>query len=379
MVAWSLLVVAIMGARSGVETRHARAVELVQQLGSEKYRDREKAAVALLAMGFNARQAVLDGTKSTDSEIQERCRKLFPQVWRAGLDARVAEFANGPKKGRVEGLPGIASWMQIAGDSPESRTMYATMVMNHAEKLIDLELKPETRATIYLDFVREHYQRTITVRPLPRDPSIGPADPDTLLFLFLGGEGPPRPSTAVGIGSAQTYTFINNKPFADKLRENEAYRRLFAAWLARERYSLTLRRGIDIAAQNKVTEVIPSLLSIARDPGNVAYVRATALLGLGEVGNRATIKELEPFFNDKLQVANVMVNGQRGTVEIRDLALAASVRLTGQAYTDFGFERKPPPSALTMSYTYFAFGSDEKRQQALTKWAEWSKANLNKK
>ena len=60
------------------------------------------------------------------------------------------------------------------------------------------------------------------------------------------------------------------------------------------------------------------------------------------------------------------------------VALGAAVQAVGQNLADFGFERKIPAGVLTTSYTYYAFGTDAKRDAAHKKWAEWTKANLKK-
>ena len=69
-----------------------RAEELVARLGAPSYRDREKAARELVDIGYPAKDAVLAGKKSADSEISDRCAKLYPVIWRADLEKRVQAF-----------------------------------------------------------------------------------------------------------------------------------------------------------------------------------------------------------------------------------------------------------------------------------------------
>ncbi|HKA07476.1 MAG TPA: hypothetical protein VKD71_09480, partial [Gemmataceae bacterium] len=100
-----------------------------------------------------------------------------------------------------------------------------------------------------------------------------------------------------------------------------------------------------------------------------------------KLGTKDNIKDLEPFLKDKLQIAAVVVNGERGSVQMRDVAMGAAVCLAGENPSDFGFERRPPPGLAPMSitsYTFYAFGTDEKREAAHQKWKEWATANLKK-
>jgi hypothetical protein len=109
------------------------------------------------------------------------------------------------------------------------------------------------------------------------------------------------------------------------------------------------------------------------------YVRALALVGFGKLGTKEDIPALDKALADKTQIAVVTVNGVRGTVQMRDVALGAAVQLAGQDVADFGFERRLPTNVVsTTSYTYFAFGTDDKREAAHVKWKEWVKANLKK-
>src|SRR5687768_14036709 len=106
---------------------HRRAEALVAQLGDPDYRDREKAAKGLLAIGYPARDAVLAGQQSPDQEISERCRKLYPAIWRQDLDKRTAKFLDDPAAAGPADLPGAARWLKLAGDDRPSREQFVEM------------------------------------------------------------------------------------------------------------------------------------------------------------------------------------------------------------------------------------------------------------
>ena len=88
-----------------------------------------------------------------------------------------------------------------------------------------------------------------------------------------------RPGTVLpGTSSTYYYQFLNSAYLPGKFSD-EPMRKLYAAWLERERYSVVLRRAIDIGAQNGVKECDPTVLKIAADEGTIPIVRAMALLG----------------------------------------------------------------------------------------------------
>src|SRR6476469_7692730 len=74
-----------------------RAEALVGHLGDRDYRERGRAAKECLGFGYPAKDAVLAGQTSADGEISERCRKLYPAIWRHDLEKRVQKFLDDPK------------------------------------------------------------------------------------------------------------------------------------------------------------------------------------------------------------------------------------------------------------------------------------------
>jgi hypothetical protein len=124
----SLLVLALVqGAAQGAPTDDSdlkkRAQCLVAQLGDKDYRERERAAKELLDVGFVARDAVFAGRSNPDGEISERCRKLYPAIWRHELGKRVQKFLDNPQAPIADDLPGASRWLKIAGVSEESRRL----------------------------------------------------------------------------------------------------------------------------------------------------------------------------------------------------------------------------------------------------------------
>ncbi|HKB01147.1 MAG TPA: hypothetical protein VKD90_02960 [Gemmataceae bacterium] len=360
-----------------------KAEALVAQLGDPDFRDRERAGKALIELGYAAREAVLAGQKSSDHEISERCKKLYPIIWRIDLEKRVQKFLDNPGGPIPDGLPWATRWVAIAGGGKESRELYAAMVKANPEQLQEVELHPDRLAQVLVDLMRNVYSRIYTRVPgTPTSERPTATEAEVLMFLFLGAAGEARPTLIPGISSTHYYQFLNSPALTARLAgrpAGEPLRRLYAAWLEKERYTIVLRRGIDIAAQHGVQECAPVALKIASDPRTIITVRATALIGFSKLGTKDQIKDLAPFLADKTQIARVTVNGELGSVQMRDVALGAAVQLAGQNMTEFGFERRPPSGALALSsYTYYAFGTDEKREAAQQKWKEWAEKNLKK-
>lgn len=363
------------------EALKTRATELVAKLGDSSFRVREQAATALLEIGYPAREAILHGQKSADLEISERCKKLYPAIWQRDLDKRIAKFLVAKEGAIPDDLPGAKRWIDVVGDSADSRTLYAQMVRVHSEILLKVELRPELTKNEYYEFVRTMYPRLT--------PAVPPAgirgnvvnEADVSLFLFLGSQTGVRPTTlTAGVSSTYFTQFLNASVLQEKLGTSVALRKLFAGWLANERYTITLRRGIDIAGQVKARECIPAILKTADDGTTTVFVRAMAILAFSKLGTKEDLAVLEPFMKEKTVVSPnvILVGTERGSVQIRDVALGAAVQAMGLNLADYGFERKIPAGITTTSYTYYAFASDEKRDAAQKKFADWVKAKIKK-
>lgn len=350
--------------------------ELIAKLGHRDYKVREQASKRLLEIGPVASDAIKAAQNSVDSEISDRCLKLYPMLWSVGLEKRLQAFVRSEGMKNSEELPLVKKWFDIVGDSKASRELYANMLRMNSSLVKTAEEHPERIPTILGDYAKSIYVRSGVATVVQPTGLTGEAE--VSLFLFLGAIGDVRRFNLPGISSAHYYQFINSE-WLSKSLSNESpipeTRVLFAKWLEKERYTTVMRRAIEIAAQHKLTECVAPLLKIAKDANTTPYVRATALLGLSRFGGKSTIKDLEPFFDDKIQIATVMVNNVRGNVQLRDVALGTALHLAGQSPKDFGFERESPNlGQLPPSYAYYAFSSDEKREAAHQKWREWAKA-----
>ena len=62
-------------------------------------------------------------------------------------------------------------------------------------------------------------------------------------------------------------------------------------------------------------------------------------------------------------------------IQIRDVALAVSVILSGQKLDDYGFVDQFPHNGTGYTYTRCYFPDDDARKAALDRWKEWRAKN----
>lgn len=379
---YAVLFLACLPAAPDPDVRLKKEIDaLVQTLGHRDYKLREQAGRQLLEIGAPAAEAIKAGQASPDSEISDRCKKLYPQIWTLALEKRLVKFIKATGAKDSDDLPFAKTWLEIAGDATAGRELYANMVRAHADRLRDAEARPDRVPAILAEFAKGVYTKNLATGAVPR-PGSAIGEPDVALFLFLGAVGDVRRTVTPGMSSTHATQFLNSEWLAKALggdAPNKPARALFAKWLEKERYSIVMRRGMDLAAVHKVTECVPIILKIAADTNTTALVRATALLGFSRLGTKDNLKDLEPFLKDTGMVTTVGVaGGLRTTIQTRDVALGAALLMTGQSPKEFGFEREAPTATTMTSYTYYGFSDDDKRDAAHAKWKEWAAANLKK-
>ena len=329
-------------------------------------------------LGGAAVDALRDGLKSPDTEISERCRKLLPQAIEARLQAKIEQFLSKQDSPIPDDLPGLKRWIEIVGNNKDAKQLYARMVKEHRGILLDIDQNPDEAAKRFQAFCQDVFNRA-------RGPAAAPgiikdvaSESEILLFLFLGADPNCRKTsdkaatTTIALAHANVFmnsTFLNGA--LSGAESSEAMKKLFLGWLETERYPILVRRGFMIAANANMKEAVPVAIKVAADQNSTPATRSYALLGVSKMVGAEHVKLFKPLFEDKTVVGRTALNGQAMTVEMRDIALAIAVQATGQKTIDYGYDRLKPNLPTAISYSYYAT-TEEKREAAFKKWAEWS-------
>jgi hypothetical protein len=124
--------------------------------------------------------------------------------------------------------------------------------------------------------------------------------------------------------------------------------------------ALQLKEGLELA------------LALARggDPG----LRAQSAFLVGQLGTARQVLDLEPLLADASSVgAGTVAKKTVVATQVRDVALAAAVRLSGENLADYGFpvaQGPPGPQLWEQEYYLFGFADDASRDAALRKWKD---------
>jgi hypothetical protein len=392
----------------------ARCRELVQQMGSEQFTEREQAQQALAKMGRVARQALLEGlTRDPNPEIRTRCAALLPRADALDLKARLEVFLADVDGKYEHDLPG---WNQFrATVSNEWKLLgypvWSDRTLEKAARGVFVELiatpinKNLVMATAgpagELSAIAIGRRQELVIDRMGRGPGgFGgnrmnvavegrvPTPDDIAALLFaesLAPQSTARVPRQVSIGP-----LVMSERFAAILRENDdkgrVYRAIVVAWLESRVNPIDLYQGMSVANQLDMTDqAVRMAARLFTTPGTPVQYRSSAALSLGRLGAKEHIPLLEKAFDDTGVMTtpgrgfggNVGVPGGR-EIQVRDVALAFSIQWAGQSPEDYGFiDQVKSGAGATYSYLRFYLPED-KRDAAFDQWKEWWSKNQGK-
>lgn len=353
-----------------IEAIKARSWELIDLLGDPSFRVRQEATRELLGMGRIAREALNAGKSDPNAEVRQRCRQLLPIAERLDLMARIDSFLNDPTANHD--LPGLSKFLSMVGDEKSGRQLYAEMIKTEPELLRLIEGSQSQVVDSYRNRVTQTQQLFNTgvrvVNGTRIEPEIPIGQLATLLFVGTSASIPTN-DTVHRTLSSLFYRAPIQKAFKGD-GQAIALRKILYKWLETRSSDYASYQGVYLILQADVKDALPLTLRLATEAGTYSRTRGLALMAVGKLGNKKHIPELEKLFDDQGVLTNVMINNVRGTVQVRDVALAMSIQLSGQKVTDYPFDLLKNRAITYTSFTYLGFSDDEQRAEAFKKWKD---------
>jgi len=363
--------------RSPTAEQQKRATALVRQLGERSYRVRDRAVRELLAMGLAARKAVEEGTKAKDPEVRKRCLDLLPEILQAEFRAKLKAFRADKDGKKQHDLPGWKLYREIVGNDREARAFFADMCWQNAALMEMLEKEPARAAAAVADRC-EQLQTLLRTPQSGRVPTLRPVDLAPL-FLVLS-----QPAATRGNNPFQSMTYqITSLFYQPGIRElltakgRTPFKKLVLAWMSRQPEDHTLGHILDTASNLNMPEVVEVAEKIVRNKKAGPQGHAHALVILGKVDGKKYIELFESFLEDKGNVSSFGIgNNLRGSTEVRDVALAMLVHVTGQKHRDYDFTfSRETGYSLLFNAPFLGFTTPEERTAAFNKWRQWKAAH----
>ncbi|MBA4065070.1 MAG: hypothetical protein C0501_15415 [Isosphaera sp.] len=387
----------------------AKARDLIRQLGSEAYRDREEAHAELTRMGRLARPALLEAAGSDpDPEVRFRCSRLLPKAAADDLKARLDTFLADTEGKYRHDLPG---WDKFVAATRETWRVFGHPVW--ADKSGD-----DKARQLFIEVVKTPYNVEL-LRALDRTPAeAGRAVADRRMQLyaqinqrnnFRGGVmPPPQPITlpdvaclilaetvtpAADVPRAGPFSYVTGVTFLQQggpatsalsansgLPHAEAYRRIVGRWMETREEPNDLAQLCYVAGQllRNFPQSTPLLRRIVATDAVQGYAKGEAIRALvqGPNGGKNEIPFVTRLLTNETLATTVWFGGgpnqnQQYQCLVRDVALAHLVTLTGQRMEDYGFKAPNGQVPVAAQLHSYAFTSDRDRAAAMVKYGFW--------
>lgn len=378
------------------------ADQLVQQLGSPNFAERDAAEKALQKQGARAAAAIQAGMADVDAEIARRCESLWPKLW-------ATEIAR-PDAERLAGYdhPLWKRFRKTVDDDPGSRTLFAEMAgdLRRWKLLVAVEAAPEKAKEAYAEELKlrvERMKRAYKEAEAEAKGNLGmlwpkggiPNRGEFVTLLFLGTY--PASATVAFQETNDNDRVSHHNVFGLGLQPSHrdkaepispALRRLYAAWLSLRTDANTIQFGMNLALYHAIKEALPKARTSAADAQLDPKARGFSLLAVGQFGSTVDLPILEKAFSDnRVFHATRYTNeaGQQRPVEalVGDAAIGSALKLSGQYPADFGYPllemyKERGPETL-VKYHLLGFFDNETRQAAHKKAKEWLDTHKNEK
>jgi outer membrane protein assembly factor BamB len=348
---------------------------LVEQLGHASFTTREAASAKLAKIGLPAKPALLLALKHRDAEVRLRSRRLLGEIVAADYQARLKAFID-DKEGKLEhDLPGWDRYRGLVGEDKVSRELFAAM--HQAEPaLLETAASGGDVAAEIVQLRCFQLFRGFQFAGGAKQLSF----PGIAALLFVSGDERAKISETTLM---QVYNFIHQQPFQQALQNGphkEHARKLLGGWIERSTGPMVAQQSIMLAMQWNLPQGLSPARKLAGDKNTSPYVRANAVLALGKLGGRSEVALLQSLLKDTGICANrvtVTADGKRieNHTQIRDLALAVLIHLTGQQHKEYGLDKVQTNPQMLFNYASIFFANPEARDAALKKWEQWAAKN----
>lgn len=349
-----------------------RAAQLIADLGSPIFSVREAASEELAQLGRPALVALQAAVNHPDREVRYRSQRLLGLIRQQDQQRRLQAFLQGRDGPSDDPLPGWTRFRQRYGDDTQARGLFVEIFRADAELMQALEEGPRRAADLLI-------QRTVQVQQAaqlgaPQQPTLG----QVVAGLFIAAEEdvslPP-----------QTLSTLFSQCFAPTVSEvisssarREIPRKMLAT-IIRRSDDYAAYQAMNVAAQFNMPEgIIPAAKILGgHGPNRSPHMAQYALMTVARLGDASHLPlvESDRLLKDATPVAQFQENGVTYVVQLRDVALAASLVLRKANLRDF-FDIGPnqplnDPLVIFLNARLIGFPSEAQRAALWEKWEKF--------
>jgi hypothetical protein len=370
--AWMFVAVGMASAADAPPKTDAE--QLVEQLGDVEFGVRERATNQLVALGLPALDALRAGAEHPDREIRYRSQRILAIVQDLDFESRLEAFIADRDSERDYDLPGWKKYRSFVGDNESVRELFVEMQRAEPELLRAVEQGPKATT----DLLNKRVQQIQESMQLHRNQLVVNLGTITsLLFAAL------EENVAVAAQPSQLIAnFLYQPSFNNAVQGGGGrpllLRQMLGEWIRRRTNDLDGYQSMMLALRYDVKEgLVPAERALRQaesqinQPSN-AHLRQYGILTVARFGGPENLSILEPLLEDKTNYGGqIRINNVNYRTQIRDIALAALVKLSGQDLADYGFARVQMHPQYVFNASTLAFADDEKRDEAIQRWRDY--------
>jgi hypothetical protein len=346
---------------------------LIRELGSPSYEGREKASEALLRLGIAARPDLELALNSNDAEVRYRARKILTKVLADDLAKRIEAFIRDVDGKQKLTLPGWESFSKQFGTDNPARELFVEMIRDEGPLVEAIQTNDAKVINEKLRGSIGKLTQRMQAGAFQKTPPAGQAAAQLLAAS--------HPDVSLDDRQFVRLTqFAYQSVFFQKaVRSTQGpSRKLLQQWLAKDSGAMGDNNKLMMA----VNFTLPETLDIGRrclKPDRPGRYRLSGILAVAALGKADDIALLEPLLNDETVGMTQQINKKKIEIQIRDVALAGVVKLSGQDLKKYGFSAaavigpqiiKKPDLDIAQAFAIDA----PKRDAGIKQWREWRAA-----
>ena len=355
------------------------APELIRQLSDESFEVRDTAVRRLIELGKTAETALRKGLTDEDPEVRRQCQVLLERATRSELTVALDAFLEDHQEKHVLKLPAWTRFSKISGDDAAAKALFVEMCCNEAPLLEALERDPREAAEKFTARCQNLQQALFNRNGQPGTVTLG----QVTALLFIATDSRVQIPTQAHY---PIYNLLQQPQPREGLQNNTVARKLLVTYLETRTDPNLMHQNLYLAMNLNLKESTGWALKMAKNKTTQPYIRATALAVVGRLGGKEHVAELEAFLTDTTQLGQSQFNSMRIQTEMRDVALAMMVQLSGQQASDYGFPYltaiqpalRANPQNVFFAPTMLGFSDAKSREAALKRWNDWSAAEKKK-
>ncbi len=342
----------------------------VRCLGDRSYQVREAASKALTDVGPPAKYELLKALSDPDAEIRRRARLILADVLELDFEARLEAFAADTQGLGHHELPGWERYRAIVGEDATARWLFVEMQRAERDLLEAADAGPEFAAKAIEERCEQIQKGTwVQGRPVPRHPSAG----SVAALLFVAADKA-VPLSKQLVPRISEYCSLQPAQRAANGKDKAPLRKLLGAWVTRSAGAdpIVSYPSLMLAMQYDLPEGVEPALAMLKDANVPAHTRQYLILVVGKLGTPRNVAALSPLLKDARVCSQQRFNNNTHVnTQVRDVALAVLLKLTGQNLKDYGFRRAQESPLTLFNVPSLGFATEPERAAALKKWDDW--------